>query len=403
MAKEEKFEIENLARKLTFEELKSYTIDEVRVGMHAVSGALRYLTKSELQYNPGNHSILINFFIAAEISRIVYTRILDEYDPDLVFTLHGLYIPQGIIVDLCKAKRIPLKVWNVAYRKNTFLVSNNDTYHQSLLHEDKSEWQNLELTNLETDKILNYLKSRREGSEDWLSFVHRGVKTKLDQRVQEIVNEFDYEHTICLLTNVAWDAKVHYKQNVFEDMDEWLFLTIDWFINNPRYLLIVRVHPGEVTNIYPSVELTSTKINKKYSFLPKNILIIPSEDKTSTYELCSISSKIIIYATKMGVELTPFEKPIIVAGEAWIKNKDLTHDPSSKREYFELLANIRKLPLPQKFKKKNAIKYAYHFFYEKMIDSYGIKTIFSPSCIVSDPKAKNTQELENFLNKVLDL
>jgi hypothetical protein len=401
VSKEERSSIETLSNSLSFEDLKTYSIHEVAVGMHALAGALRYLTKSELVFNPGNLSILKSFFIAAEISRVVYTRMMAEFKPDVVITLHGLYIPQGIIVDLCKAKKIPLKVWNVAYRKNTFLVSNNDTYHQSLLYEDTSEWKNLELTNLETDKILNYLESRSEGSEDWLSFVHHGVKTQLDPSVQEIVNEYDYKNIVCLLTNVGWDAQVHYKQNVFKDMDEWLFSTIDWFIKHPEYLLIIRVHPAEVTSLYPSIELTSTKIIDKYKRLPKNIVLIKSEDETSTYEICKISSKIIIYATKMGVELAPFEKPIIVAGEAWIKNKDLTHDPKSQEAYFELLENVDKLSLPLKFERNNAIKYAYHFFFKKMIDAYGIKTVINPSCLVLDPKVNDVNRLTTFVKNFI--
>ena len=51
----------------------------------------------------------------------------------------------------------------------------------------------------------------------------------------------------------------------------------------------------------------------------------------STYALMSLCNAAIIYGTKMGVELTSVGLPVIVAGEAWIRNKGLTHDASSPR------------------------------------------------------------------------
>ena len=53
----------------------------------------------------------------------------------------------------------------------------------------------------------------------------------------------------------------------------------------------------------------------------------------STYALMSLCNAAIIYGTKMGVELTSVGLPVIVAGEAWIRNKGLTHDASSPEEY----------------------------------------------------------------------
>jgi hypothetical protein len=69
----------------------------------------------------------------------------------------------------------------------------------------------------------------------------------------------------------------------------------------------------------------------------------------------------------MGVELTSVGLPVIVAGEAWIRNKGITYDASSPREYFDILAQ---LPFPGRLGSSQlarARRYAYHFFFNRMI------------------------------------
>jgi hypothetical protein len=74
-----------------------------------------------------------------------------------------------------------------------------------------------------------------------------------------------------------------------------------------------------------------------------------------------------IYATKTGVELASMSVPVIVAGDAWVRNKGITLDASSPEEYFALLD---RLPLGERMSEEQtqrARRYAYHFFLRRMI------------------------------------
>jgi hypothetical protein len=76
---------------------------------------------------------------------------------------------------------------------------------------------------------------------------------------------------------------------------------------------------------------------------------------------------VIIYGTKAGVEFTSQGIPIIVAGEAWIRNKGLTRDVSDPQEYKRILDT---LPLRKRMDEatiSKARRYAYHFFFRRMI------------------------------------
>ena len=87
----------------------------------------------------------------------------------------------------------------------------------------------------------------------------------------------------------------------------------------------------------------------------------------------SLCNAVIIYGTKTGVELTSMGIPVIVAGEAWIRNKGLTLDATSIEEYINILD---RLPLPQSLDEdtmQRARKYAYHFFFRRMIPVQNIE------------------------------
>ena len=101
--------------------------------------------------------------------------------------------------------------------------------------------------------------------------------------------------------------------------------------------------------------------------MPGNVFVIPPESRMSTYAAAEACDAVIIYGTKTGVELTSLGIPVIVAGEAWIRNKGLTTDASSADDYFAILDRLPfRARMPDEAVHR-ARKYAYHFFFRRMI------------------------------------
>ena len=160
---------------------------------------------------------------------------------------------------------------------------------------------------------------------------------------------------------------MHYPANAFPNMLDWLVKTCKYFETRQDLQLLIRVHPGEVSGFPKSRQPIIQELKKHLPTIPKNIIIVPPESEASTYSLMSVCDSAIIYGTKMGVELTSVGLPVIVAGEAWIRNKGLTHDASTPDEYFQLLD---KLPFRTQLDStvlERARRYAYHFFFNRMI------------------------------------
>jgi hypothetical protein len=233
------------------------------------------------------------------------------------------------------------------------------------MNEPREHWEDAELTPTQERELMQYLASRREGLFDWIVF-HRPKRH--DQHEIAVTLGLDPgKPVIGLPTSVTWDAQLHYPSNAFPNMLEWLVQTCEYFATRPDLQLLIRVHPAEISGFPKSRQPILTELRKRLPELAANIFIVPPESDMSTYVLMSLCNAAIIYSTKMGVELTSVGLPVIVAGEAWIRNKGLTHDASSPEEYFRILA---RLPFPERLGAgplARARRYAYHFFFNRMI------------------------------------
>jgi hypothetical protein len=200
---------------------------------------------------------------------------------------------------------------------------------------------------------------------DWIVF-HRPNR----QTTEEIARQAGIDPAkpvIGLLTSVTWDAQLHYPANAFPNMLEWLVQTCEYFASRPDLQLLIRVHPAEISGFPRSRQPILRELHKRLPVLAPNIIVVPPESGMSTYALMSLCDSVIIYSTKTGVELTSVGIPVVVAGEAWIRNKGLTHDASSPAEYFRILARLPFAARLGPSQLARARRYAYHFFFNRML------------------------------------
>ena len=255
--------------------------------------------------------------------------------------------------------------WNPAYRRQCFIFSHGETYHHSLMTEPTERWADKPLTEAQRELIIGYLRSRQESRDDWISF-HKPPDYEVAKGLRELGLDPD-KPLIAAYTNVFWDAQLHYPQNAFRNQLEWLEQTIRYFETRPDLQLVIRIHPAEVSGVPVSRQRARDEIAKSFPRLPSNVVVIDPESALSSYRLADLADAVLIYGTKMGVELAARGMPVIVAGEAWVRNKGFTEDIHSPDHYREVLARLpvrqRMAPLLQ----ERALAYAYHFFFRRMI------------------------------------
>jgi hypothetical protein len=362
---DDRAEARRIATTLPLAQIESFTLDGLAVGEHAHAGALRFFATGSLGEEPHGEAVLRRYLESAVLTTRATRRLIRSVGFSSAVFTHGIYVPWGLISAVARQERVKVSTWNVAYRKRRFIFSHDDTYHHTLMSEPLSQWEHNELTPAQERELMQYLASRREGMFDWIVF-HRPTALNGDDIATKIGLD-RHRPVIGLLTNVSWDAQLHYPSNAFANMLDWLVQTCRYFATRPDLQLLVRVHPAEISGFPPSRQPILGELRKHIPVLPPNIIVVPPESGLSTYALMSLCNSAIIYGTKMGVELTSVGLPVVVAGEAWIRNKGLTHDATTPEEYFRIL---ERLPFPERLgpaQLARARRYAYHFFFNRMI------------------------------------
>ncbi len=365
VTQEQKNEAATNARTLPPAEIPGFRLDGLAVGEHAYAGALRYFARGGLDGEPDGEAILRRYFQAALLTVYAVQNLLSRQHFDATCFHHGIYVPQGLIGEVARSRGLRVVNWNPAYRKHCFIFSHSDTYHHTLMQEPTSAWETMTWSPQLEEEVMSYLRSRWYGTRDWVWF-HEKPQEDLAKIAAEVGIDLT-KPSIGLLTNVMWDAQLHYPANAFPNMLDWVLRTIAYFAARPDLQLVIRIHPAEIRGTVPSRQKIADEIARAYPQLPPNVFVIPPESNVSTYAVMLQCDSVIIYGTKTGVELSSFGIPVIVAGEAWIRNKGVTMDAEDAVGYFRLLDQ---LPLGRKMDEatiQRARQYAYHFFFRRMV------------------------------------
>jgi hypothetical protein len=345
--------------------IPAFEWDGIAVGEHAAAGALRYYARGDLENEPLGEAVLRRYLEAALLSTFAVRQLLLSECYDVAVFHHGIYVPQGLVGEVCRSLGVRVVNSNPAYRNRTFIFSHGDSYHHTMISEPASAWQSVPWSAELERRTLTYLKSRWEGTQDWIVF-HDSPQMNPEEIARHLGVSRD-RPCIGMLTNVMWDAQLHYRSNAFPDMLSWVRYTLEHFAGRPDLQLIIRVHPAEVSGAIPSRQRILDEIRKSHPELPGNIVVIPPESRISTYAAMQLCSTVLIYNTKTGIELSAMGIPVVVAGEAWIRNKGFSVDVSSKQEYQRVLERLpteRRLP-PEQL--EMARRYAFHFFFRRMV------------------------------------
>jgi len=320
--------------------LKKGKLFGVDINYHALTSAQRYMKGQKVEYR-----IYYNKLEDAAATAIVAKNIYEIEKPDKILTSHSCYAEWGSFSDYFRLKNVPVYTWYTGYNPKTliFNLTNIDKNFNIFLH--NRNYKNL--TEEEKQTVQTYLQQRKVGIDD----------TKLyNFKEKTLPSSYDAnKKTFTMFPNLAWDVDPTCSGDFFSDTFDWIDTTIKIFTRHPDKQLIIRAHPAE--QVYKSIVTTVKHINQTFTVLPKNVIIIDSDNPINSYNLFKYTDVGIVSNGTIGLEMTNQNIPVIVVGNAHYKNKGFTRDVNTLDEYRNAIRN------PPKTISYESVRDLYNYYY----------------------------------------
>jgi hypothetical protein len=354
-----------VAEGVSIADLRSVVHEGVRVGEYAYASLLKGLLRGVPEDDERTRWLAQRYLTSATLLALRATRAFEELRPERLVTADGVYLTGGVLCDVARQRGVHVVVYGAPYRKGTVWFSHHESYHRALINEKNERWLSFEMTPERTRVADEYLASKHLVARDYTSYHVNAIQD--DAAIRQELG-LDQRPLVTLYTNVLWDAQLYYRFNVYPNMLEWLFDTIRFFGEHPELQLAIRLHPGEAPGGMPTNQPILPEIERRFPALPENVKLVRPESKVSSYVLGTMSRAALVYGARMGVELVMLGTPVVVAGEAFMRGKGFTLDPSSREDYLALLARSSELPPPSDEARARARRWYYYYFFRMMMD-----------------------------------
>lgn len=353
---------ERILGKADVKELKTLVYKGIKVGKLVRTSCVRQA------HTIDEDSPEYQYFFYENISTALYLidayeRILNQLKPDAVFCMNGIFFAERILVDVCKERGIRIVTYERAARPQHLYITANEPINLFNFDNRYDALKDIALTEEETSNIKAYLNDRRtsknttqkfqDGNKDDVELVKKYINyDELKKKDKRIVS---------LFTNVMWDTAAVDKDTIFNNVLDWCVKTAQWAKDKKDIEMFIRIHPADARywNFAGAKQLQDEIL--KATELPPNVHLIKSFDKVNSYALAGLSDVCISYTSQIGIEISALGRPLIIAGEAFYRNKNFGYTPKTQDEYFK---NIEIAEVGQA-DTENALRYA-HFLYFKM-------------------------------------
>jgi hypothetical protein len=275
------------------------------------------------------------------------------------------YIPNGVYHLLCdkfsndrdieyiELRRGYMSYFGQYHFRESFVTCTN-LIREKVLHGiavNKDELNTIDQKKIDMDAL----------SKPLLKAVNKISFSKFSNQKNKVISQIKNYKTgnrkvFVLFAHLFYDVPLDDCSNSFNDMCEWIKLTIEFFKGNEN-LLLLKPHPAEIRTDEPKKiphETLKSFLNKTQ--LLKNIILLePNEFSLS--ELAPFMSCGLIWRSSVAMELTFLGVPTIIAGTPIYKVLPLNYS-QNRQHYFQMIDNAENIEVTES-QKMGVAKYLY--------------------------------------------
>ena len=319
------------------------------------------LKATQVDRVPGAQEVANDFAVAADGVGRAAEAILEEFEPDVVFLLNGLFGAERAIREVALARGVRATTYEIAPRGGALVLSQDTPAPAYDVDQLWPAVRDRPLSDRQRSEVMTLLEDRARGVGAHESYYDRTEDDPYELRRRLGLN--GRERVASLFTNVTWDSATIGHDVGFASMFDWVEHAVRLAGAREDLVLVVRIHPGEVR--WGTREELQEVIMSRLGEIPANVRFVSAEEALSSYALIDISDLQLTYTTTVGLEAAARGKHVAVAGDTHYRGRGFTTDITGPDDLARVLG-LELAPLPAE-SVELAVRYAHMFFFRAMI------------------------------------
>jgi hypothetical protein len=336
ISEEDRAQAERLVRETPRHALSALTVDGVGIGRLGRRELLRYYRG--FVFEPSDDPAYRRWLVSGVLLVRLAGRLLERERPDIVVTSNGRTLPTACLFAVARSRGIHVVTWDTEPSHSDGLVFSHNRAAVEIPLDDvwpEASRQPLGAGQLEALRAFLGRWARSEIT----PFPYNPAPLDDQQAVRSRLALRPGSPMVVAYTNAAWDMAVVDRDIGFASMFEWLFSLVQYGIAHPEIDLVVRAHPAEV-KVPPDLRSrtpVAAEIRRRYGPLPGNIKLVEGDSPVSSYTLADMAQVVMVYASRIGLEVALRGKRPWLAGDMTYRGKGFTRDLASNEEMVRLL------------------------------------------------------------------
>ena len=310
--------------------------------------------------------------------------------------------PEAIVTKISRNFNIRTITYETSHKEGAFFFSYNDATRYDIKIPDT-----FKMSNFQNEQLDEVLSKRFKGN-----FSMGGVNfwpeiKKIDKSFNEITQKFKF--VVLIFTNVVFDTSQNYADFPFDNMFDWLDVTLKIADKYKDVLFIVRAHPAEELKGKYSRESVSSWMRYNGWLKKKNIRFFSPKQFVNSYELILKSKFILAYNSTIALESAILGVPAIVGGRARYSNSGAVVSISSREDFINTLNRyLCENEFSEKDEQKELARRYYYYSYfntnldlSKFLGKNSVRAGFKIDKI-DELQAQNSKEIDILLNAIVN-
>jgi hypothetical protein len=340
---------------LSLRDLMKLEWQNIPLGSLCLPGLRWILRIHHLKDDENTRYLLREYILSAWNVARKFSDFLDQTAPRAVLVFNGQFFPEATARFIAQQRGLRVITHEVGLQPATAFFTDGEATAYPIHIPDE-----FELNDEQNQKLDAYLARRFQGD-----FTMAGVKFWADMKGLDesfLQKAAQFKQIVPIFTNVIFDTSQPHANTVFEDMFDWLDMTLEIIREHRDTLFVIRAHPDESRVRKSSRETVEGWVGSREVQKEPNVIFVGPKESLSSYELIQKSKFVMVYNSTIGLEASIMGAAVLCAGRARFTQYPTVFFPQTVNEVknkMEEFLSVEKIEVPAAFK-RNARRFLYY-------------------------------------------